>query len=147
MENQQHVQRIEQEDLYIVNNKSQLNGPLLYEHNMIAPQSWNRFLLLYIVLYLQVLQCLFHIFNFSISSLFSLYVLVLSCFCIFRVYLTSILCVFFHNSQFFTYIFVYFGFSISFIFSGFIIFSIFSSFLKFLYFYAFHRSNFPNLFL
>ena len=85
--------------------KSQLNRRPLYKHNMIGTRRWSHiFLSLYIVLYLPVLQCLFHIFKFS-TSLFSVF----SSFCIFRVYFFSILWsfLFFPNSQFFTYILTY----------------------------------------
>ena len=99
-------------------------------------------MLLYIVLYLQVLQYLFifSTFLYLLYSQFSLYFLVLSSFCIFRVYFSSIFWVllFLLNSQFLPISLYIFRFSISFISSGFTIFSIFSSFLHFLYFCAFH---------
>ena len=111
-------------------------------------------MLLYIVLYLQVLQYLFifSTFLYLLYSQFSLYFLVLSSFCIFRVYFSSIFWVllFLLNSQFLPISLYIFRFSISFISSGFTIFSIFSSFLHFLYFCAFHMFyilNFPYLFL
>ena len=95
---------------------------------------------------------IFSTFLYLLYSQFSLYVLVLSCFCIFRVYLSSKLWwVFFFIILSFLLISLYIsGFLYPSYFQVFIIFSIFSSFLKFLYFYAFqmfHRSNFPSLFL
>ena len=131
------------ENFGLIKNKSQLYGPLLYELNMIGPQSWNKpiFIIVYRFMF-QVLQYLLPIFKFSISSLFSvfsifsgfvllLYFPGLPFVCIMRFFISF-------NSQFFTYIFVYFQVSISFIFSGFTTFFIFSRFLYFLYFYALH---------
>ena len=78
---------------------------------MIALRSWNWFLSLHIILYLQVLRYLFHIFKFFISYLFSVfhYIFRFSLAFVFSGF-TFLLSyqAYFLNLSFFTYILVYF---------------------------------------
>ena len=119
-----------------------LNGTPLYKHNRIGLQSWNK------LIFVAVYHSIFIGFTISISYfqvfyiffiLFSLYFQVLSSFCIFRVYFSSVL----YRFYFFLIVnflsislnifrFLYFSH-----FEVFTTFSIFSSFLHFLNFSCF----------
>ena len=125
-----------------------------WKKTLIEKKSWNKYIdfccciLFYIYMFYNT-YFIFPSFLYLLYSQFSLHFLVLSSFCIFRVYSSSILRGFlsFLNSQLlpYTYIFLYvFRFSISSIFSGFTIFSTFSSFLYFLYSYAFYMFYISN---